>query len=61
MTAHWGVQDPSDTQGTDAEKSKAFWDAFIKLHRRISILLSLPIDKLDRLSLQKELQKIGHE
>lgn len=61
MTAHWGVEDPSDTQGTDAEKSKAFWDAFIKLHRRISILLSLPMDKLDRLSLQRELQKIGHE
>ena len=31
----------------------------MKLHRRISILLSLPIDKLDRLTLAKELQKIG--
>jgi arsenate reductase (thioredoxin) len=59
MTAHWGVEDPAHTEGTEAEKAKAFWDAFMKLHRRIAILLSLPIDKLDRLALAKELQKIG--
>ena len=59
MSAHWGVEDPSLALGTEEEKAKAFWDAFIKLHRRISILLSLPMDKLDRLSLQHELQKIG--
>lgn len=59
MTAHWGVQDPAHAEGTEAEIAKAFWDAFMKLHRRISILLSLPIDKLDRLALAKELQKIG--
>lgn len=61
MTAHWGVEDPGHIGTTDAEKAKAFWDAFMKLHRRISILLSLPMDKLDRLSLHKELQKIGQE
>jgi arsenate reductase (thioredoxin) len=61
MTAHWGVEDPASTVGTDAEKVKAFWDAFMKLHRRISMLLSLPMDKLDRLSLHKALQKIGHD
>lgn len=59
MTAHWGVEDPGQIGTTDAEKAKAFWDAFMKLHRRISILLSLPIDKLDRLALKKELDQIG--
>jgi protein-tyrosine-phosphatase len=59
MTAHWGVEDPGQIGTTDEEKSKAFWDAFMKLHRRIAILLSLPIDKLDRLSLKKELDQIG--
>ena len=59
MSAHWGVEDPSNATGSEADKDKAFWDAFIKLHRRISILLSLPIDKLDRLSLKKELDQIG--
>jgi arsenate reductase len=61
MTAHWGVEDPGHATGTEEDKAKAFWDAFMKLHRRISILLSLPMDKLDRLSLHKELQKIGQE
>jgi arsenate reductase len=59
MSAHWGVEDPSNATGSEADKDKAFRDAFIKLHRRISILLSLPIDKLDRLSLKKELDRIG--
>ncbi len=59
MSAHWGVEDPSHASGSEADKDKAFWEAFIKLHRRISILLSLPIDKLDRLSLKKELDQIG--
>jgi len=61
MTAHWGVEDPAQANGTEEDQAKAFWDAFMKLHRRISILLSLPMDKLDRLSLHKELQKIGQE
>ncbi len=61
MSAHWGVEDPTDATGTEEDQAKAFWDAFMKLHRRISILLSLPMDKLDRLSLHKELQKIGQE
>ena len=61
MTAHWGVEDPGHSTGSEEDQAKAFWDAFIKLHRRISILLSLPMDKLDRLSLHKELQKIGQE
>lgn len=59
MSAHWGVEDPSHASGSEADKDKAFREAFIKLHRRISILLSLPIDKLDRLSLKKELDRIG--
>ena len=59
LTAHWGVEDPGQIGATDAEKDKAFWDAFMKLHRRISILLSLPIEKLDRLSLKIELNQIG--
>lgn len=61
MTAHWGVEDPARTEGTDQAKAKAYWDVFLKLHRRISILLSLPMDKLDSLSLHKQLQKIGQD
>ena len=59
MTAHWGVEDPVEAQGDDAARLKAFSDAFQVLNRRVSLLISLPIDKLERLSLQRALAEIG--
>lgn len=59
MSAHWGVADPAAVVGTDAQMDKAFSDAFIVLQRRIALFLNLPIDKLEKLSLLKELQAIG--
>ena len=59
ITAHWGVADPAAVQGTDAERRKAFLRAFTELSVRINLLLALPIDKLDRLVLQKKLNDIG--
>jgi arsenate reductase len=59
MTAHWGVEDPSLVQGTPQEQAVAFFNAFMILQRRIAIFLNLPIDTLDRLSLQGELRRIG--
>ena len=61
MSAHWGVPDPAAAQGTEEEKHRAFSDAFITLNRRITIFLALPFDKLDKLSLQSELHRIGTE
>lgn len=61
MSAHWGVEDPVAVEGSEAHRRKAFSDAFMILNRRIAIFLSLPIDKLDRLSLQNELRRIGKE
>ena len=59
MTAHWGVADPAAVQGTDEEKRRAFREAFALLSRRIGLLVNLPLEKLDRLGLQKRLQEIG--
>ncbi len=59
MSAHWGVEDPAAATGSDEAIGRAFSDAFRVLHRRISIFLNLPLDKLDRLSLQNELHGIG--
>lgn len=61
MSAHWGVEDPVAVEGAEAHRRKAFSDAFMILNRRITIFLSLPLDKLDRLSLQNELRRIGKE
>jgi arsenate reductase len=59
MTAHWGINDPAAVQGDDDAKRKAFFRAFSELSTRISLFLSLPMDKLDRLTLQKRLDQIG--
>lgn len=61
MSAHWGVPDPAAAQGTEEDKQRAFSDAFLTLNRRITIFLALPFDKLDKLSLQSELHRIGTE
>ena len=59
MTAHWGVEDPVTVQGNEELRQRAYAGAYHILHRRISIFLSLPLDKLDRLSLQQELSEIS--
>jgi len=61
MTAHWGIPDPAAVQGTDEQKQLAFKDAAVMLTRRIQLMLSLPIDKLDAMSLQHELREIGKQ
>lgn len=59
VSAHWGVPDPADVRGDDAAVQKAFTDAFMILSRRIALMVNLPIEKLDRLALQRELADIG--
>ena len=59
MTAHWGLPDPVKVQGSDAERHLAFADALRMMTNRIGIFVSLPFDKLSKLSLQKQLDEIG--
>ena len=59
ITAHWGVADPAAVAGTDQEKRRAFLRALTELSARINLLLALPIDKLDRLTLRRKLDDIG--
>jgi arsenate reductase len=59
MTAHWGIDDPAAVEGSDEQKRKAFFKAYTELSRRLSIFVSLPMDKLDRLALKKRLDEIG--
>ena len=59
MTAHWGVPDPAEAQGSAAEIALAFKDAYRMLHQRIGIFVALPIRSLDKLSLRTRLTEIG--
>jgi arsenate reductase len=61
MSAHWGVPDRAEITGTEEEVKKAFSDAFMVLSRRIALMVNLPLEKLDRLALQKELVDIGRQ
>ena len=61
MTAHWGVPDPAAVEGSDEDKRKAFRDAFITLKRRIELFASLPLESLNRLTLQQHVDRIGRE
>jgi len=59
MTAHWGVPDPAEATGSEAEIALAFKDAYRMLHQRIAAFTALPIRSLDALSLQQRLKAIG--
>jgi arsenate reductase (thioredoxin) len=59
MTAHWGLPDPAAATGKEAEVRFAFADTLRMLTNRINIFVSLPLDKLDQLSLQRRLDAIG--
>jgi len=59
MTAHWGIPDPADAKGSQAEIAMAFKDAYRMLQQRIAIFAALPLKSLDALTLQKRLKEIG--
>jgi arsenate reductase (thioredoxin) len=59
MTAHWGINDPAAARGGEEAKRKAFFRAYNELTTRILLFLNLPLDKLDRLALQRRLDEIG--
>jgi len=59
ISAHWGVPDPVKAEGSDAEKSLAFQNAYGALLNRIEVFTSLPLASLDRISLQHAMDKIA--
>jgi arsenate reductase len=59
MTAHWGIDDPDQPDLPEQRQWEAFRRAYWELDNRIKIFCSLPLDKLDRLSLQRKLDEIG--
>ena len=59
ITAHWGIPDPAAATGAIEEQRAAFRDAYLRLDARIKLFVALPLDKLDRLMLTRETQRIG--
>lgn len=59
ITALWGIADPAVVQGSEEERRRAFHRAHLHLSTRIRLFLSLPLEKLDRQSLQRQVQQLG--
>ena len=58
-TAHWGIADPAEAAGTEAEMGAAFAEAHRMLAQRIGVFVTLPLASLDAMSLQNKLREIG--
>jgi arsenate reductase (thioredoxin) len=59
MTAHWGVPDPVEVEGSDERNQQAMHEVALTLKRRIELLLSVPIAKLGNIALQQTVRDIG--
>lgn len=60
VTAHWGFPDPSQVQGTDDDKRKAFREVMRGLNERIQALANIPMDRLDKMSLQPKVRELAN-
>ncbi len=52
-TAHWGYADPSAVEGGEDKQREAFRQTLHLMRRRLEAFVSLPPERLDRLSLQQ--------
>jgi len=60
LRSHWGIADPAAVEGSSTEISLAFIEAYRLLGNRIRLFLALPVDKLDKMSLKRAMDEIGH-
>jgi len=61
VRAHWGVADPAQAKGSDAQVEAAFRLAYETTKRRIEAFLALPLAEIERnrAQLKAELDRIG--
>jgi len=59
LTAHWGFADPVKVEGDRDRKLHAFGLTQNQIVNRLRLFLSLPLAKLDRLAIKKEIDRIG--
>lgn len=60
VKAHWGAPDPAHFQGTQAEIEAEFDRVFGILEKRIKALVTLPLEGIDKKTLQQKLNEIGN-
>lgn len=60
-TAHWGYADPSEVQGTEAQKLDAFRQTLLAIRRRLDLLVNLPPEKLAQQLIQQSARELGQK
>jgi arsenate reductase (thioredoxin) len=58
ITAHWRCTDPSQFDDLH-DKRRALLRTYSELERRLRVFVNLPVDSLDRMSLQAHLDSLG--
>lgn len=61
LSTHWGVEDPAAFAGPTQEQRSIFQRVYSELERRIELLVSLPLEHLDRTRLKDRLHEIGRD
>jgi len=59
ITAHWGAADPAAFVGSEEATRRFFLRIYTELENRIKIFASLPVDSLDRFTLERRVREIG--
>jgi arsenate reductase len=60
VTAHWDVPDPAAVEGPQDARREAFRQAHLALENRIKLFVALPLDKLDRMAVKRNIDEIGN-
>jgi arsenate reductase len=59
VQVHWGLQDPAEGKGTDAERLAAFACSLTLIEKRIDLLLALPLELLSPEELEGQLRALA--
>ncbi|MDO5666337.1 MAG: arsenate reductase ArsC [Alcaligenaceae bacterium] len=59
-TAHWGYSDPSTMEGSEDEKLEAFKQSMLLIRRRLELLISLPMEKLEQSKLESSARDLAN-
>lgn len=59
ISAHWGIEDPAAVEGEG--QRQAFLDALRYLRRRVELFLMLPLESIDKMTIDAKLRDIGRE